>query len=114
MGVVYGEEHARDGFPRHLVGVHLFPVPALESLGLLAIGVAGLVALRSSAPGGVLVRAEPAAMIQASGRAQERGRATAARARTCRDGDAWQRSFAVLMDVKLPCYCTWTTCVEER
>ncbi|HTN85604.1 MAG TPA: prolipoprotein diacylglyceryl transferase family protein [Sorangium sp.] len=55
VGVAYGEEHARDGFPRHLVGVRLFPVPALESLGLLAIGVAGLAALRSSAPGGVLV-----------------------------------------------------------
>jgi hypothetical protein len=45
LGITYGEEHARDGFPAHLVGIRLFPVPALEALGLSAIGLTGLVAL---------------------------------------------------------------------
>jgi prolipoprotein diacylglyceryltransferase len=45
VGFVYGEEHALDGFPRHLVGVRLFPVPAIEAAGLTAIGVVGLIAL---------------------------------------------------------------------
>ena len=31
VGVVYGHEHARQGFSRHLVGVRLFPVQILET-----------------------------------------------------------------------------------
>jgi prolipoprotein diacylglyceryltransferase len=45
IGFVYGEEHVRDGFPAHLAGVRLFPVPALEATGLALIGFTGLVAL---------------------------------------------------------------------
>lgn len=41
VGVRYGEEAARDGFPQHLVGVRLFPVQALEALGLLGIALVG-------------------------------------------------------------------------
>jgi prolipoprotein diacylglyceryltransferase len=53
LGIRYGEEAARDGFPRHLVGVRLLPVPALEAGALLVIGTSGLVAL-SSAPAGAV------------------------------------------------------------
>jgi prolipoprotein diacylglyceryltransferase len=45
FGIRYGEEAAADGFPRHLVGVRLLPVPAIEAAGLLAIGASGLVAV---------------------------------------------------------------------
>lgn len=31
-GIRYGKEHAKEGFPSHLVGVRLFPVQALESI----------------------------------------------------------------------------------
>ena len=51
LGVVYNEECAREGFPRHLVGVRLFPVPAIEAAGLLAIGVIGMIALPVAQPG---------------------------------------------------------------
>jgi hypothetical protein len=53
LGVAYGEEHAARGFPRHLVGVRLFPVQALEAAGLLVIGATGLAALPFAAPGRV-------------------------------------------------------------
>jgi len=53
LGIVYGEEAARDGFPRHLVGVRLFPVQALEAAGLVLIGVTGLAALPFAAEGDV-------------------------------------------------------------
>jgi hypothetical protein len=53
VGIRYGEEAARDGFPRHLVGVRLFPVPAVEAAALVAIGTTGLLALHWSAPGTV-------------------------------------------------------------
>lgn len=50
LGIRYGEACARDGFPAHLVGVRLFPVQALESAALLAIGAVGLlVAARAHA-----------------------------------------------------------------
>ncbi|MFN0122731.1 MAG: prolipoprotein diacylglyceryl transferase family protein, partial [Blastocatellia bacterium] len=45
IGVVYDEQCARDGFGRHLVGVRLFPVPAMEAAGLILIGLIGLAAL---------------------------------------------------------------------
>ncbi len=53
LGIRYGEECARDGFPRHLVGVRLFPVQAVEAAGLLLIGLAGLAALLFARPGAV-------------------------------------------------------------
>ena len=53
FGVVYNEECARDGFPRHLVGVRLFPVPAIEAAGLFTIGVIGMIALPLAQPGRV-------------------------------------------------------------
>ncbi|HEX8693772.1 MAG TPA: prolipoprotein diacylglyceryl transferase family protein [Longimicrobium sp.] len=53
LGIVYGEEAARDGFPRHLVGVRLFPVQALEAAGLVLIGATGLAALPFAAEGHV-------------------------------------------------------------
>jgi hypothetical protein len=55
VGIVYGEEHAREGFPHHLVGVRLFPVQALEAAGLAVIGTTGLVALPFAAPGRVFL-----------------------------------------------------------
>jgi prolipoprotein diacylglyceryltransferase len=53
LGVTYGEEHVRDGFPIHLVGVRLFPVQAVEAVGLALIGLTGLAALPFAVPGGV-------------------------------------------------------------
>lgn len=53
LGIVYGEAAVADGFPRHLQGVRLFPVQALELVGLLAIGLTALVALPWAAPGAV-------------------------------------------------------------
>jgi hypothetical protein len=55
VGIVYGEEHAREGFAHHLVGVRLFPVQAIEAAGLALIGVTGLVALPFAAPGRVFL-----------------------------------------------------------
>lgn len=45
VGVAYREGRAVEGFPRHLLGVRLFPVQALEAAGLAFIGVTGLAAL---------------------------------------------------------------------
>jgi prolipoprotein diacylglyceryltransferase len=53
FGITYNEDCERDGFSRHLVGVRLFPVPAVEAAGLLAIGVVGLSALPFAQPGKV-------------------------------------------------------------
>jgi hypothetical protein len=55
VGIVYGEEHARAGFPRHLAGVRLFPVQGIEAAGLACIGLSGLVALPVAAPGRVFL-----------------------------------------------------------
>lgn len=41
LGICYGEAHAAAGFTRHLVGVRLFPVQAVESLWVLCIVLAG-------------------------------------------------------------------------
>jgi hypothetical protein len=54
LGITYNQACARDGFPHHLVGVRLFPVPAIEAVGLLALGATGLIALPLSPPGKVL------------------------------------------------------------
>jgi hypothetical protein len=54
LGVCYGEQQVRDGLPAHLEGVRLFPVAAVEALGLVAIGVVGLVALAIADAGAVL------------------------------------------------------------
>jgi hypothetical protein len=51
LGIIYDEACARDGFPGHLVGIRLFPVPAIEALGLLLIGACGLLALPFANPG---------------------------------------------------------------
>jgi hypothetical protein len=53
VGIRYGEDCAREGFPRHLVGVRLLPVPAFEAAGLVLIGVTGLIALPFAHPGDV-------------------------------------------------------------
>lgn len=45
VGITYTEECAKDGFPRHLLGIRLFPAPALEGIGLALIGGVGLVSL---------------------------------------------------------------------
>jgi hypothetical protein len=55
VGITYGEDAARDGFPRHLVGVRLLPLPAFEAAGLLFLGATGFAGLFSAAPGTVLV-----------------------------------------------------------
>jgi hypothetical protein len=54
VGIVYGQECARDGFPHHLVGIRLFPVQAVEAVGLCLIGLVGLAALPFASPGKVL------------------------------------------------------------
>jgi prolipoprotein diacylglyceryltransferase len=51
VGIVYGSDCVRDGFPAHLAGVRLFPVAAIEAIGLLIIGAVGLATL-PFAPGG--------------------------------------------------------------
>jgi hypothetical protein len=51
LGIAYPERHARDGFPAHWAGVRLFPVQAVEALGLAFIAVTGLVALPFARPG---------------------------------------------------------------
>ena len=55
IGIVYGEAAVRDGFPRYLSGVRLFPVPAIEAVGIVCIGVAGFIALPFARPGDVFV-----------------------------------------------------------
>ena len=55
VGVRYGEDAARDGFPAHLVGVRLFPVQAIEALGLAGIALVGLGLAAGAAPGRALV-----------------------------------------------------------
>ncbi|WP_224242392.1 prolipoprotein diacylglyceryl transferase family protein [Hyalangium gracile] len=56
LGIRYPESCASDGFPRYLVGIRLFPVQAIEAVGLTIIGLVGLVALPfEPAPGRVLV-----------------------------------------------------------
>ncbi|MGH9326230.1 MAG: prolipoprotein diacylglyceryl transferase [Terriglobia bacterium] len=54
-GTTYSEEHAREGFPSHLIGVRLFPVQAIESLAGLLIVIAGVaILMRRAAPGSAL------------------------------------------------------------
>jgi prolipoprotein diacylglyceryltransferase len=53
FGITYRAEHAGDGFPRHLVGIRLLPVPAFEAAGLVTIGGAGLGALPFAPAGSV-------------------------------------------------------------
>lgn len=55
FGVAYPESCAADGFPLHLVGVRLFPAPALEGIGLVFIGWVGFVALPFAMPGRVFL-----------------------------------------------------------
>ena len=54
--VVYGDAHADDGFPRHLVGVPLFPLQAVEATGaaLLAIGSVAVAAVADPPPGDLI------------------------------------------------------------
>ncbi|HEX3144565.1 MAG TPA: prolipoprotein diacylglyceryl transferase family protein [Pyrinomonadaceae bacterium] len=54
VGITYKEACANDGFSRHLIGVRLFPVPAIEGAGLLLIGGSGLIALPFAGAGKVL------------------------------------------------------------
>lgn len=54
-GVAYGEAHAAQGFPRHLVGVVLLPVQLLEAAGLAVVVAVDIVLLLgASQPGSVL------------------------------------------------------------
>ena len=54
-GVRYGPEHAAEGFPGYLVGVRLFPLPAVEAAGVLVAVVAfAAVWLAGAEPGDVL------------------------------------------------------------
>lgn len=54
VGIRYGDEAVRDGFPAHLAGIRLFPVQAVEALALTAVGAAGLAALPWAPEGSVL------------------------------------------------------------
>jgi len=53
LGIRYAQASADDGFERHLMGVRLFPVAAIESVGLITIGLIGLVALPFASSGKV-------------------------------------------------------------
>jgi hypothetical protein len=55
IGIRYGPELVEDGFTADYVGVRLLPVPALEALALLGIGLAGAVAVPFVEPGAVFV-----------------------------------------------------------
>ena len=54
--VVYGEAHADDGFPHHLVGVPLFPLQAVEATGaaMLATGSLAVAAVADPRPGDLI------------------------------------------------------------
>jgi hypothetical protein len=54
VGIAYGESLVAAGFPAELAGVRLFPVAAVEALGLMGIAVCGGIALPFSPPGRVL------------------------------------------------------------
>lgn len=54
-GVAYSTAHAEEGFPAHLVGVRLLPVPAFESALAAALAAAGALAVLGSAPPGTAV-----------------------------------------------------------
>src|SRR5205085_11423296 len=56
VGLSYGEDCAAEGFPAHLVGVRLFPIPAVEAAGLVFVGTCGFVALPFAQAGRVLIR----------------------------------------------------------
>lgn len=51
-GIVYGPEHAEAGFTRHLVGVPLVPVPAIEAVLVAGLVAAGAVATVGGQPAG--------------------------------------------------------------
>jgi len=51
-GVCYGEEHARAGFARYLVGVRLFPIQGVESLYVSLVVLAGIWLVASGRPAG--------------------------------------------------------------
>lgn len=54
-GVVYRAEHAANGFPRHYVGVRIFPIQAIEALWVLAAVLIGCaLILGGAAPGAAL------------------------------------------------------------
>ena len=53
VGVTYNAACVDDGFSRHLIGIRLFPAAAVEGVGLLLIGAAGLIVLPFTAPGKV-------------------------------------------------------------
>jgi prolipoprotein diacylglyceryltransferase len=53
-GITYQDRSTMDGFPQALVGIRLFPTPAIEALGLVLIGLVGLVSLPLALPGQTL------------------------------------------------------------
>jgi prolipoprotein diacylglyceryltransferase len=52
IGVVYGEDHARAGFPPQLAGARLFPVQLAEGAWLLLLVVGGVALIWRGAPPG--------------------------------------------------------------
>jgi hypothetical protein len=54
LGLRYGEDAVRDGFPRELQGVPLFPVQLVESLGLTLLGFVLVPVLFLGPPGAAL------------------------------------------------------------
>lgn len=55
VGIVYNEACVYDGFPAHLVEVRLFPVPAIEAISLIFIGITSLAALPFATPGKIFI-----------------------------------------------------------
>ncbi len=51
-GICYREEHAKDGFPRHLLGVRLFPLQAVEALWVLSAVLVEVGIMLSGRPAG--------------------------------------------------------------
>jgi Prolipoprotein diacylglyceryl transferase len=51
-GVAYRAEHATEGFPQYLIGVRLFPIQAVESLGaFMIVGAGTIILLTGGRPG---------------------------------------------------------------
>jgi hypothetical protein len=55
VGIIYNEACVYDGFPAHLAGVRLFPVPAIEAISLIFIGITSLTALPFATPGKIFI-----------------------------------------------------------
>jgi prolipoprotein diacylglyceryltransferase len=99
-GVRYGPAHVRNGFPRALLGVPLFPVQAVESAWIALAVAAGAVSIASGAPAGTTLGLYLS--LYAAGRfALELARGDAARGHAAGFSHAQWTSLAVAMGIAL-------------